>query len=334
MKTFGGDGDDLLTSVVFDGTHFIAAGSKIDSHYGRQGWVIKFDVDLNLLWEKTYGGKQDDSFSQIMSAGDRKFFLIGETKSYGKRDGGADVYLVQIDGEGMLKWQRTYDLGSNDIGTSIALLKDGRYVITAVSCTKNPGTLLQEGFASYIVIHQDGTIVKQIKFTEGKKNKFSKVKATSDGGAIIVGTTSMLDKFPSADVWILKLNENCELLWSKIIPSPKRYDGAFDVVQMGEDFIVVGYSQVHQNQQMNFDNFLIIVLDKNGNILDNREWGFQDNDDLYGIIRLDADTVVIVGFKNAVSWPLTKVPGNSDVYLMKMKYDRRNDGQKGVGIEK
>ncbi|HOL35842.1 MAG TPA: hypothetical protein PK303_07465 [bacterium] len=321
MKTFGGNGQDLLSSVVCNGTYFIAAGSKIEPPYKRQGWIIKFDSDLNLLWEKTFGGKQDDSFSQIINAGDKNFFLIGETKSYGKKDGRSDVYLVQIDDSGNLKWQQTYDLGSSDIGTSIAQLKDGKYIITAVSSTKNPGTLLQEGFCSYIVINQDGTIVKQRKFMEGKKNKLLKVKAISDGGAILVGTTSMLDKFPSEDTWIVRLNENCDVLWSKIIPSQGRYDGAFDVVEMDSVFIVVGYSQVHQSEQMNFDNFAVNVVDKNGNVLDHKEWGFQDNDDLYGIIRLGFDTVVIVGFKNAVSWPLTKIPGNSDIYLIKMKYN-------------
>ncbi|MGC8804577.1 MAG: hypothetical protein ACP5JO_06670 [Candidatus Ratteibacteria bacterium] len=321
MKSFGSSGQDLLSSVVCDGTYFIAAGSKIEPPYKRQGWIIKFDSDLNLLWEKTFGGEQDDSFSQVINAGDRNFFLIGETKSYGKKDGRSDVYMVQIDDSGNLKWQQTYDLGSDDIGTSIAQLKDGKYVIAAVSCTKNPGSLLQEGFSTCIIINQNGTIVKQRKFMEGKKNKFLKVKAISDGGAILVGTTSMLDKFPSEDTWIVRLNENCDILWSKIITSPGRYDGAFDVVEMDTGFIVVGYSQVHQSEQMNFDNFAVNVLDKNGNVLANREWGFQDNDDLYGIIKLGSDTVMIVGFKNAVSWPLTKIPGNSDIYLIKMKYN-------------
>lgn len=321
MNFYGKQKSGLLSSVVKCDGSYIAAGSRLETGYGRQAWLIRFDEDLNILWEKTYGGKKDDDATQIIPAGDNLYYVVGSTKSSGKKDGKSDVWLMKIDIDGKMLWEKTYDLGSNDMGTSIEKLSENRFIISAVSCTANCGGLLQQGFASYFVVDADGNMIFSRKFTEGKKNKFLKVRSTSDGGAIIVGATSMKEKFPSEDTWIVKIDSKGEVGWSKILSSKGRYDGAFDVVELKDGYIVVGYSQIEKDSKKDFDNFVILKLDSTGNVVWKKEWGGKDNDDLYSVIMLDSQTIVAAGFINAVSWPLTKVPGNSDVYMIKLQVD-------------
>ncbi|MGB9591099.1 MAG: hypothetical protein ACPL1K_01125 [Candidatus Kryptoniota bacterium] len=64
-------------------------------------------------------------------------------------------------------------------------------------------------------------------FNQGLKNKFHKVRPTNDGGAIIVGATSVIENFPSEDIWLVKLDMNADTVWTKIIGSYNRYDGGF-----------------------------------------------------------------------------------------------------------
>ncbi|MBC7345188.1 MAG: hypothetical protein H5U03_07205, partial [Clostridia bacterium] len=81
---------------------------------------------------------------------------------------------------------------------------------------------------------------------------------------------------------------------------------------------VSAYSQVYQTPEMNFDNFWIIRLNSAGENLWSRIWGGPDNDDPVSMIRTSDGGIVAVGFIDAVSWPLDKIPGPSDFYVIKM----------------
>lgn len=46
--------------------------------------------------------------------------------------------------------------------------------------------------------------------------------------------------------------------------------------------------------------------------------GGPGNDDLESIIGTSNGGPILVGFKNAVCWPLTAIPGPSDLYAIKI----------------
>jgi hypothetical protein len=91
--------------------------------------------------------------------------------------------------------------------------------------------MFQQAFSTYIVIDAEGNILKTKTFKEGKKNKFIRLAPTLDGGAILVGATSKKERFPSEDVWVVKLNKEAEVEWERTFGSYGRYDGGFDIFQ-------------------------------------------------------------------------------------------------------
>jgi hypothetical protein len=246
--------------------------------------------------------------------------MTGRTQSFGVQDGKGDVWLVKLDPNGEIIWHKTYDLGAEDGGTSLISWGADRYILTADTCTANCRSLLTpQVFASYLVIDADGHILKTRTFNEGPKNKFGAIIPTRDGGAVIVGATSMQEKFPSEDTWIVKLDANAEVAWTRILTSYGRYDGAYDIVQMPDGgYVVAAYSQVYQTPEMNFDNFWMVRLNSAGEILWSRTWGGPQNDDILSVILTSDGGVVLAGFRDAVSWPLDEIPGPSDVYVIKM----------------
>ncbi|MBC7262107.1 MAG: hypothetical protein H5T63_08840 [Chloroflexi bacterium] len=204
------------------------------------------------------------------------------------------------------------------MGTSIMPFQGDKFIITAVACTANCGGLNQQGFASYFVIDSAGNILKTKTFTDGPKNKFLKISPTSDSGAVIVGATSVMEKFPSEDTWVIKLDSYAEPAWTKIMSSYGRYDGAHDIVQTSDGgYVVAAYSQIEQTPEMNFDNFWMLRLNKDGDTLWTRVWGGPDNDDAYSVIPTSDGGFILAGFKNAISWPLNAIPGPADFYVIK-----------------
>lgn len=72
-KTFGGSGDDELKSIVAipSGGYYLAGtstsginGSKSEnSRGGKDYWVIRIDANGNKLWDKRFGGSQNDELT-------------------------------------------------------------------------------------------------------------------------------------------------------------------------------------------------------------------------------------------------------------------------------
>jgi len=198
-----------------------------------------------------------------------------------------------------------------------------KYILTANTCTADCRSILTPQVStSYLVLDTEGNVLKSQSFTESPKNKFDEIKPTRDGGAVMVGATSMQENFPSADTWIVKLDANADVEWTRIFTSYGRYDGAYDIVQTPDGgYVVAAYSQVYQTPEINFDNFWMIRLNSSGEILWSRTWGGPDNDDPESIILTSDGGVVLVGFIDAKSWPLDQIPGPADFYVLKTTYD-------------
>lgn len=318
-RQFGGRGADLFTSVIQKGAHCIIAGSKYVFPYARQAWLLEISPDGGLVWEKTLGGVQDDSATAVVALPDGGLLMVGQTRSFGVGDGKSDVWLVRLDADRDVLWTRALDLGHEDMGTSIVPFRLDQFVVSAVSCTHDCGGLLQQGFAAYLVVDSAGSALRTERFTEGPKNKLLKARHVRDGGTVMVGATSMWEQFPSEDTWVMKLDANGDLSWSRIIASRGRYDGAHDIVETSTGgYVVAAYSQVVQTPEMDLDNFCILGLGGGGDILWTRSWGGPWNDDLMAVTPTLDGALVFAGFRDAVSWPLNAIPGPADFYVTKV----------------
>lgn len=255
------------------GDNYLISGSKYVFPYARQAWLLALASDGSVVWEKTFGGPQDDSANEVIPVPGEGFLMAGQTKSFGTGDGKSDVWLVALDAGGNTRWTKTYNLGSEDMGTSIAPFGSGRFIIATTPCTANCDNLFRQGFAGFIVVDAAGNILTSQTFTEGPKNALGKVKPTRDGGAVLVGSTSVVENFPSADTRGVKLDSQANVVWTSILRSYGRYDGGFDIIQApDEGYIVAAYSQAYQTPELNFDNFCMLRLDSHGNFLWIRLW--------------------------------------------------------------
>ncbi|MGC9042875.1 MAG: hypothetical protein ACP5KG_03360 [Myxococcota bacterium] len=112
------------------------------------------------------------------------------------------------------------------------------------------------------------------------------MRITSDGGIIIVATTSTCC-FGDKDIWVVRLNKNGDILWQKVIGRGKEEKGPFKIYELNSgDFIIVGSTMSLSSTE---SKGLIIKLDKDGNLLSTKslsgpDWsGFKDiycNNDL------------------------------------------------------
>ena len=90
VKTFGGSKNDVFQSVVktADGGYAILGYTQSKdfditdkTNESFDFWLMKFSSEDTLLWQKTFGGSDDDRGYDVVATQDGGFALLGFSKS-------------------------------------------------------------------------------------------------------------------------------------------------------------------------------------------------------------------------------------------------------------
>jgi hypothetical protein len=110
-----------------DGGFIIAGGTSPSGMGAGDVYLIKTDPNGNPLWQKTFGGNQDDQGESVQQTSDGGFIIAGYTNSFGA--GFYDIYLSKTDTTGNLQWQKTLGGSNWDWGFSVQQTSNGGFII-------------------------------------------------------------------------------------------------------------------------------------------------------------------------------------------------------------
>ncbi len=148
-RYFGGSNNDRAYDVVQSADDgFLIAGtsesedfdiSKPNGSYDY--WLVKLSKAGKLLWEKSYGGSEIDDCYRILPVENNNFLLIGNTFSLTGsgivNKGYSDIWILKIDAQGQIVWQKTYGGSAFDSAVSGCMTKKGDYVISGNSRSRD-----------------------------------------------------------------------------------------------------------------------------------------------------------------------------------------------------
>ena len=123
-----GDYADLFSDVACSGNYIYVVGCT--NSYGNGGYdilLVKYDMNGNMIWNKTYGGAGNEIGEGIYV--DRSsIYIVGYE--------GDDVIVLACDLDGNLKWMRKWGGSGDDYGMDIVRCGDSIYV---AGCTSSYG---------------------------------------------------------------------------------------------------------------------------------------------------------------------------------------------------
>ena len=110
-----------------DGGYIVAGYTASFGAGGCDFWVIKLNASGDPLWQKTYGGTNDDCSYSIQETSYGGYIVAGETRSFGA--GEYDFWVIKLDASGDPLWQKTYGGTSYDYAYSIQEISYGGYIV-------------------------------------------------------------------------------------------------------------------------------------------------------------------------------------------------------------
>jgi len=219
------------------------------------------------LW-RTYGGEFNDEAAGIVVSPDGGYVIAGATSSFGA--GGVDFWLIKVDADGNIEWNKTFGGTENDVATGLACTADDGYVIVGETSSIGEG----EGDFWLVKVDSSGNLQWNRTFGNQTVDIPTCVIQTSDGGYALAGYG--LENDSSKDGLLIKTDSAGNVQWTRA------YGGAggesvYSVVQTSDGgYALAGVTTSYSDEAK--ADFWLVKTDPNGIMEWNKKYTNQNTD--------------------------------------------------------
>lgn len=290
INTYGGSRNESGQSVVStdDGGYAVLGFTqsmngdltdKTDESYDY--WLLKFNSESELQWNKTYGGTADDRGKDIVQTNDGGYAILGSSYSndhdVSGNAGQEDYWLAKLDALGTISWQKSFGYSGTDSGISVIQTSDNGYLISGVlDVTASNG--------------------------EGNTSKNS-------------------NKHAGGDYWVLKLSASGDLQWSKFFGGLFTDTPEGIVETENNEYIIAGRSDSADtdisNNKGSYD-FWVIRISNTGSLIWEKSFGGEEIDEARAITKSGDGNYIIAGDTRSMDQDVSNNIGAADLWLIKI----------------
>ncbi|RDC65299.1 PQQ-binding-like beta-propeller repeat protein [Adhaeribacter pallidiroseus] len=257
-KTFGGDQEEILTSLIAtrDGGYLLGgisqsgkSGDKSEPALANGDydyWLVKIDAAGNKVWDKTLGTTNADFLTSLIAAPDGGYLL-----------GDNNFSVTKIDATGKLTWKKSFLSATNSFSPNLKALlltSDGNYLLGG-------GSYIKTNY-NYRVLKLDtnGDLVWDKSYGGASSDQLEALVAAPDGGYLLGGTsnsTATGDKTDNprgtagqSDYWILKIDSNGTKEWDQTLGGAQA-DELADLISTPDGGYLLGGTSTSSNNAFN-----------------------------------------------------------------------------------
>jgi Bacterial Ig-like domain (group 2) len=323
---------DFIIAGETQSTNGIAA----TNHGGADMLVVKLNAQGTTIWSRCYGGSNADGARHIEPTTDGGFIICGYTNSnngdiafvtntmhFNTTTSTSDFWVVKIDTDGNIQWQRCYGGFNNEIANDIKQTADGGYIIGGnlasakiVGQTTNQHALI--GIQDFWAVKINAIGNVEFENNYGKVNTTAScfsIQQTQDfataglplSGYIMAGDFSQIvgTNLVSTD-WVQKVNINLVNTWNRSYTNANTNAHISSIIQTNTGgYVFAGYSNEMSlgllggiNQKWVVGITAAGVLDANGknsyNVANNQQ-------QLINIVQTNDNGYISAGFSDALT---------------------------------
>jgi hypothetical protein len=358
-KTFGGSKNDVFNAIVktTDGGYVVLGYTQSNdfdiinkTNESFDFWVMKFSSEDELLWNKTFGGSDDDRGVDIVATNDGGFALLGYASSsdinVAQNAGSQDFLVRKITADGTLSWQKTFGFSGSDKGISLLQTLDNGYLLTGVLDVSASGG---QGNSKSFQRHAGGDIwalklslngtLEWSKFFGGSftDTPFGVVETLNNEYIIAASSDSqdfnISNNKGTYDFWVLKISSDGALIWEESFGGTEIDEPRAITATNDGNFIVVGDTR-SSDTDVSINNgaadLWMIKIDTNGTLIWEKTIGATSFDVARSISKTQDNGFVIAGSSRSSDAGFTN-QGQNDAWILKVNTSGEIEWQKTIG---
>ena len=297
-KNFDATGYNVAGATVIISTRdsgyavagFVQAGSGGGAH--RDVYLLKTDAYGNILWERTFGGAQNDEAKGLVELADGSLVVVGFTTNFLEPvtgDWTEDVFLAKTDADGNQLW--TKSVGQplfKERGNAIALAPNGDLVVAGWRREQQSVPGDRDFYAARL--DSDGNLIWSNTYGfSGLDDEARAMAMTSDGHFVLAGRTT---QGQGGAGFLMKIDGGGSpfFLWQKTFDSGTDFNGLAADAYGG--FFVSGSKDVTFAQ----GDVYLARLDKNGEHLCDAVVGKAGADASFGVVATPDGGAAAAGY--------------------------------------
>ena len=340
---YGTENEDEINCIAFGENNGYYLGititeydSAFENYHGANDiGIIKTDSTGNILWQKCYGGSNNESLTAIVKTNDSACYLVGHTSS---ADGDVhnnvwdedNTWVLKINNSGDIVWETC--IGGQGTETEKTALLTGDNGVLIMDNIQEGGGNISNYFGATDVwlckINPDGNISWETTLGNELEEGGGNIIATRSGTYMFIGystdtggmVTCAKDTSPvDADVWIVELDSSGNIISQNCYGGPRNDYGA-DILEYEGGFVFVATTQsdnlpgFHGNT-----DYWIVKLNESGNIAYQKCIGGTNREEAVAIFQRGDKGYMVVGNTYGNSGDVSGYhgpPGN-DIFVAK-----------------
>lgn len=219
LQVSGAEQDDYWIAVIGGSTELdrgqgievdssdnvIVAGiCRSDGAGANDGFIVKYDPEGSVLWDRTLGGTSTDEFYRIAIDSSDNIIAVGREASVDA--GGYDMFIAKYNSSGTIQWQRRLGGTGNDYFYGVGVDSSDNIYASGYTASEGAG-----GDDALIVkYNSSGTLQWQRTLGDTNTNRSWDLAVDSSDDIIICGTTGSV--FSGL---LAKYNSSGTLQWSR-----------------------------------------------------------------------------------------------------------------------
>ncbi|WP_197060046.1 T9SS type A sorting domain-containing protein [Sporocytophaga myxococcoides] len=349
-KTYGGSKNEELIDIIVTPENNYLIGSNTFSNNGdvtdgnngaSDYWLLEIDAFGNKIWNKTFGGSNDDKLVKVCSVPNGGYIAAGNSISTNgditDHKGAEDFWIVKTNNSGTKQWAKSLGGSKEEELTNVLIMADGTYLLGGMTQSSNGDILNYHGVQDCFVAKLDKSGNKiWAKAYGGSDVEFSYSKVillpAASGGFTMATVSSSDDGDINASnsfegLWIFRANS------LGIITSSRVYASAVisgDILNISGGGLLVGVATrenitdvttpPHGPEFLFYDHW-IFQTDQYGNIVWDGTYG-SSYEDFFGTIQTTPDGgILLTGTGGRFDGDINGPAGFGGAWIYKLKDD-------------
>lgn len=246
-------------------------------------------------WSRNYGGLDYEYAKAVVQMSDGGYAFAGYIITLSPPDD--DAWLVRIDSNGNMMWNRTFGGSSNDMAYALVKTSDGGFAFAGHTASYSSNQVVQLWLAK---TDSEGTMLWNK--TYGDDAEAFALLQTGDGGYAVAG------RFGQADAWLIKTDLNGNVEWNKTYGGMQMDLASALTLTNDGGYALAGVT--YSYSQSVSDSWLVRT-DANGNPLWNKTYGGSGDDHAYALANT-SDGGYAIG-----CYTYSSLSTHGDFYLIK-----------------